>query len=629
MAAGLGPIVWESEDPTRVEINESGLATGKRIGATTIRARSGSLQVASPATVIGPEVAVDQSRTVTAIIGPAGGAVETQAANGVRYRLELPGMAVAEDTPISITPVTGFGNAPFLSHIGAVRFAPDGLKLTSPAKLTIELPAAPPIPARGIYFTDDGSAVTPWPFDVSGSTVTIPVLRFSGTGVAQVAEPDALPTAEPPGYDVGFEALVEFADLLGDPRDSGVEPDVDAMIQVLRVWYRDEVRPALTTVARVEDVRLAIGSWRAWLEVMSITAEYAAAIIEGLGAEIDEARSLAGGAIKKGADLLNQECIDAADWVAGIPIIGMHQYAFEYDLDRPEFGLDEATMVRDFCVKIYIVDLEYPDEFEEGQPAEVIVRPGIGYGGGPPVDSDAIRTRITPTGATDNSETITMDPEVIRTIVPTGDHPFIIDIESCFAVSAAGQRLDLTKICDRRRLTGDFDFTYFEDFETGAPGPEWSARVLMISPSGEIFLGTFANQEVTLTLPELLEHDEVTIEFDFYAIGSWNGNRPGNPDIAHFRADGNPIFSTTFSNSWDPRDTQAYPDAFPGGNHPYGTGASAVKSLGFPDGSTSWGDSTYSLSFTFPHTSSTLSFSFGGANLQEIWGIDNVRVVVR
>jgi hypothetical protein len=155
------------------------------------------------------------------------------------------------------------------------------------------------------------------------------------------------------------------------------------------------------------------------------------------------------------------------------------------------------------------------------------------------------------------------------------------------------------------------------------------AAQLTASPNGQLFLGAFANEEVRLSLSGIPEHTELTIEFDLYVIGSWNGNRPGNPDIAHFRADGQTIFSTTFSNSWDPRDDQAYPDPYPGGNHPYGTGAAAVRTLGYPDGSASWGDSTYRLRFTIPHTASSLNFGFGGANLQEIWGLDNIRVSAR
>ena len=42
------------------------------------------------------------------------------------------------------------------------------------------------------------------------------------------------------------------------------------------------------------------------------------------------------------------------------------------------------------------------------------------------------------------------------------------------------------------------------------------------------------------------------------------------------------------------------------------------------------GDSVYNLSFTFPHSDSSLSVSFTYAGLQELsdesWGIDNLRV---
>jgi len=70
---------------------------------------------------------------------------------------------------------------------------------------------------------------------------------------------------------------------------------------------------------------------------------------------------------------------------------------------------------------------------------------------------------------------------------------------------------------------------------------------------------------------------------------------------------------------------QCYPDNCPADN-PRQTGATEVNTLG------GWwgGDALYLLSYTFPHTASSLTLNFQGWNLQgpgdEFWGMDNLRV---
>jgi cysteine-rich repeat protein len=174
---------------------------------------------------------------------------------------------------------------------------------------------------------------------------------------------------------------------------------------------------------------------------------------------------------------------------------------------------------------------------------------------------------------------------------------------------------------------------YTNDFE-GTVGSEWSLRSTDTTPVGaRKFLGQFGDQTVTLSLSGLPAHRSVTISFELFAILSWDGNY-GAGDIFDLSVGGGgSLLHTTFSNGhWDTDEFgQAYPDAYPGGQHPYGTGASELNSLGYL-----WGpvpmDSVYSLSFTFAHTEASLSLSFSGANLSpltdESWGIDNVVVEI-
>jgi hypothetical protein len=179
-------------------------------------------------------------------------------------------------------------------------------------------------------------------------------------------------------------------------------------------------------------------------------------------------------------------------------------------------------------------------------------------------------------------------------------------------------------------------WTYFENFETGFVGPEWSDRQVTLSPGGELFLGRFSNGSVTLTLADLPSHQEATVTFDLYLIRSWDGNNTDSgPDIVEFRFGDTLLKRTTFSNvhKLDDPHPQAFPGDYPGGSFPAATGASGINTLGYPPGSSRYGDTKYHLEFTAASTSSTLTYTVTASNLQELddesWGIDNVEVKLR
>ena len=167
--------------------------------------------------------------------------------------------------------------------------------------------------------------------------------------------------------------------------------------------------------------------------------------------------------------------------------------------------------------------------------------------------------------------------------------------------------------------------TYSEDFE-GTVGPEWSTTATDTTPSGRRFLGQFGNTTATLTRAALPLHTDITVTFDLYIIQSWDGNPAGvGPDEWDLTVSGGPtLLHTTFSKG----QRQAFPDTFPGGDNPAFTGAAELNSLGY----TFFGDAVYSLSFTFPHTASSLALDFSASGLQslsdESWGLDNVSLTI-
>ena len=176
---------------------------------------------------------------------------------------------------------------------------------------------------------------------------------------------------------------------------------------------------------------------------------------------------------------------------------------------------------------------------------------------------------------------------------------------------------------------------YFNNFE-GAVGAEWSNTSTDVTPVGaRRFLGQFGAEAVSLSLGGLPAHSEVALELDLFTILTWDGTGEVlgfGPDIWTLSVGGGPtLLHTTFA--LHPQQVQNYPDAFPGPTHPLATGATEHNTLGYvyqlledPE------DAVYHLSFTFPHSDSSLVLNFAGIGLQPIadesWGLDNVRVSI-
>ncbi len=188
---------------------------------------------------------------------------------------------------------------------------------------------------------------------------------------------------------------------------------------------------------------------------------------------------------------------------------------------------------------------------------------------------------------------------------------------------------------------------YTNNFE-GTVGPEWSNRTTSLTPNGaRRFLGRFGSQTTTLTLSNLPAHTNLSVLFDLFIILTMDGNAPGHsewgPDLWRLSVEGGPtLIQTTFSNfqgEWGYRFEQAFPDTSPGGQNPALTGATEIDTLGYIFVVGSAMDSVYRLTFTFPHTASTLKLHFSGTLIEnfvpttavngESWGLDNVKVEIQ
>jgi hypothetical protein len=170
---------------------------------------------------------------------------------------------------------------------------------------------------------------------------------------------------------------------------------------------------------------------------------------------------------------------------------------------------------------------------------------------------------------------------------------------------------------------------YTNDFQ-GTIGAEWSNTSTDTTPAAaRRFLGQFSNQTVSLTLNSLPAHAEVTLEFDLFVIRSWDGSDLGaGPDVFEVSLAGG---STLLAHhlQYAQRRYTGLSRHLPGGSHPSNTGALETYTLGYLDvGSPS--DAVYHLSFTLPHTASSVAFNFAVSGLapisNESWGLDNVVV---
>ncbi len=167
---------------------------------------------------------------------------------------------------------------------------------------------------------------------------------------------------------------------------------------------------------------------------------------------------------------------------------------------------------------------------------------------------------------------------------------------------------------------------YTENFDSGI-GSEWSSSNTS-TIDGSLALGRFAgNSAVTLNLSSISAYSELTVTLDFWTTGSTDGNgvpfpnggTPGaGPDIWRMKADGATLIESTFSN----HRFQNFPDSFASGiQHAPNTGATKVIGGG------SGASVLYSLSFTFAHSASNVTFEFSDSNFtDEQWSLDNITV---
>jgi hypothetical protein len=173
-----------------------------------------------------------------------GGSVSATSSAGVVYTLEIPPQALTEDVEIRITPVASMQNVPLASRVqGAVEFQPSGLQFREPAILRMSVAPQVPDSMRLVGFSATGEG-TDFGVELAqardGST-EVPVRHFSVAGAwlttPEEIEADLGPVAA--GSSAAAAAVRAIATL-------GTQGSLQQYVEILRRWYVDGVRPALS-----------------------------------------------------------------------------------------------------------------------------------------------------------------------------------------------------------------------------------------------------------------------------------------------------------------------------------------------------------------------------------------------
>lgn len=235
-------------------------------------------------------VSTDSRSASTATISPNGGTVRASASDGTRFTLVIPKDALYQATAITLTPVTRADGLPFSGGLVAgVQMAPEGLRLSQPATLTIE-PAGVATPAGmqivGFGYHQEGSNLYLSPMEARGNVVSFSIWHFSGSGIANgtPAEVQAQRQRVPANAEDRLtQAMQEYLSrqrenaLRGDQVDPGL---ADKMRLFLRQFFDEVIAPDLPRA--LADCDAAVGifqkalAWERQAALLGLEGEYSA-----------------------------------------------------------------------------------------------------------------------------------------------------------------------------------------------------------------------------------------------------------------------------------------------------------------------------------------------------------------
>jgi hypothetical protein len=382
-------------------------------------------------------VTTDTASARGAAIGRAGGSITATGSNGVAYTLTVPEGALATPAEIGLYPVMAISTLPAgAMFVAGVQFSPDGLHLLVPASLTITVPAGTdPRTLTGVAWAGDGQGIGPWLADPGSSSLVLPVLHFSGDGVASG---DLVPLAD-------LATCGSMGDMIGlmtEPGQTGADYTAD-----LRLCWEGLVQPALlkSTAEASQgigaDTQPPIDDYDMWLAAIHHAAVELGDASFTVSPEVDDSKAIAGQFLRSWYDAWNDQCVaDApissaiaiAEAVSAMDFVGR---ARKWSVATAGARLDTQTVLDDLCVQVVIEPDRHYTASVPGQTGSVVLTAGYQVAGGPTVHDASIDV-VASTGA-DAFEAITdangtYDQDIAW---PSGVDPIQIDLLATLLVS--------------------------------------------------------------------------------------------------------------------------------------------------------------------------------------------------
>ncbi len=132
-----------------------------------------------PAKATNLTLTLDDAHAAIATVGAAGANVDLRTASGAHFTLSIPAGALAEDTAITVTPVSRVRGLPAkVGLVSGVQFGPDGLGFATPATLVID----GKVGTSALAWFGDGRDAHRYPQLRTSSGAELRVTHFSGVG---------------------------------------------------------------------------------------------------------------------------------------------------------------------------------------------------------------------------------------------------------------------------------------------------------------------------------------------------------------------------------------------------------------------------------------------------------------
>lgn len=358
-------------------------------------------------------VVVDPTRTTTVTVTPAGGTVETTAANGTVLSLTVPPGSVGVPTDISITPLVAFGDAPTGRLVAGIRAEPSGMFFDPPLTLTMTLPPGFEPPAFGItglVADDNGQNAQAVSATLAGDVVTMQVPHFSLAAVTLTD--DWLSECSRP---MSFQhtAACQLLQPLYDEEVARIAAEGggigtafrDDVLPILDLWMGLGILPRLSQAQQpgAPDTRAQLdaldelSTWRFVYEPVFGATNDRANSDAGLplGALIDQAQSEARLTFIAGMNASNLRCLSdkprVSEYVSDITTLLVYWlFGVPPDAERPAVN---------YCVDLHI-DAAAPPVLTPGQPSLMPVDVRMRFTDGTELSGVEVSLAITASNAT-------------------------------------------------------------------------------------------------------------------------------------------------------------------------------------------------------------------------------------